>query len=33
LYYAPAPFESLMVKGDTDGGVRGRFYKWVDLLD
>ena len=32
IYYAPT-YDSLMIKGDTDGGVRGRFYKRVHLLD
>ena len=32
IYYAPT-FSALMVKGDTNGGVGGRFYKRVHLLD
>jgi hypothetical protein len=24
---------ALMIKGDTDGGERGYFYKWVHVLD
>ncbi|MFW2387062.1 MAG: hypothetical protein ACN4G0_01910 [Polyangiales bacterium] len=32
IYYAPT-FGALMVKGDTNGGVDGRFYKRVHLLD
>lgn len=33
LFYAPAPFSALMIKGDTDEDRRGWFYKWVHVLD
>ena len=33
LFYALPPFQSLMIKGITNGGVRGQFNKWVHLLD
>ena len=33
LFYAPAPWSSLMIKGDTDEDRSGHFYKWLHLID